>query len=139
MFCKYPAWWKTAITLYNKVTENGKITYYRHVLDGCHYSKKRLTAADNGNLSAVSETVVRIRQNSAYMPPRAYADSGAAAQKTHFTLAPGDVVFHGVVSAEMADETGKRPSDLLKKHDGFTVKTCADNSFANPAHYRCGD
>lgn len=139
MPCKYPAWWKTTITLYNKVTDNGKIIYYRHLLDGCHYAKKRLTDSDGGNLSAVSETVVRIRQSNAYLPPKAYADSGAAVRKAHFTLTPGDVVFYGDVTDDMADETGKRPSDLLKNQDGFTVKTCADNTFASPAHYRCGD
>lgn len=136
---KYPAWWKTTVTLYNKVTDNGKILYYRHLLEGCHYAKKRLTNSDGGNLSAVSETVVRIRQSNAYLPPKAYADSGAAVQKAYFTITPGDVVICGAVSDDIADETGKRPSDLLKNHDGFVVRTCADNTFANPAHYRCGD
>lgn len=139
MFDTYPAWWYKTITLYNKVTEDGKIAYFRHVLHGCSVSKSVSVVVDGGNAGSVATTTVRIRQSADYLPPRSYADSGTAAQTAYFTLTPGDIVFDGEIADDMADEQGKRPSDILKKHSGFIIKTCVDNTSASPKHYRCGD
>lgn len=137
MHCNtYPPWWVDTVTLYNKVTADGKILYYRHVFEDCFIAFEENEKSDSGNSGEGLTATVRIRANDKYLPSKGYADSGEAVQKTYFTVTPGDVIFVGTVDDEMADESGKRPHDLLEKYEGFFVSSFKDNSNAPPAHYK---
>lgn len=132
----YPPWWDKTVTLYNKVTTGGKISYYRHILKKCFVGRETNGKSDGGNEGTDGAVTVRIRANDKYLAPQGYANSGAAVQASHFTVTPGDVILLGAVKDEMADEPGKRPHDLLAKYDGFFVSGYKDNSDAPPKHYK---
>lgn len=132
----YPPWWSKTVTVYNKVTADGKITYYRHILTGCFFGDETNSKSDGGNEGQDSTVTVRIRAHEKYLTPQGYANSGAAVQKSYFTVTPGDVVLYGRKNVEMADETGKRPHDILAKHKGFFVSGFKDNTSVQPKHYK---
>lgn len=132
----YPPWWDKTVTLYNKVTDSGKIKYYRHVLQKCFVGRETNGKTDGGNDGVDSAVTVRIRASNKYLASQGYADSGASVQRSYFTITPGDVILFGLIRDDMADEPGKRPHDLLAKHDGLFVSGYKDNTNAPPAHYK---
>lgn len=135
----YPSWWNRTATIYNKVTEDGKLRYYKHTVKGCYFGTQHVFDSDAGNASAVSENVLRVRKSALYINPAAYQALGSADKAAYFTLRPGDVVLYGDIADDMADEQGKRPADILKKRRGFVVKTSADNTQSQiMPHYRAG-
>lgn len=136
MAYRYPPWWRETVTVYNKVTEGGKLVYYRHVLEGCHIKRERVTKTDSGNRGVSSVVTLRARYDTNYLTPSSYVDSCAAVQGRYFTFCPGDVILYGNVPDEMSDEPGKRPADLLAAYEGFVVQSACDNTGARPEHYR---
>lgn len=137
---RFPPWWDKTITLYNKVTEGGKIVYYRHVLRGCSIAVKRVSVLNGSDRSFNDEITVRIPQNDAYRAPIAYDSPQCDGKRDGlFTLHDGDVILFGAHTEEMRDEAGFRPGDRLDCFDGFTVRTYADNSQAGILpHYKAG-
>lgn len=136
---QYPPWWNQTVTLYNKCTEDGKLRYYRHVISRCALTHTVVTTNDSGNAAEVSENTLRVRKDRRYIAPCAYDAFGSADKAVYFTFRAGDIVFDGVVNAQMEDEPGKRPGDILKQYRGFVVRNAADNSASNIIpHYRAG-
>ena len=64
---RFPVWWDTSITLYNKYEDNrGEVTWYRRVIEGCFwkYVGDQVRVADR--LLSTEDTVVRIPESSPY-------------------------------------------------------------------------
>lgn len=130
------AWWDRTVTVYNKVIVDKHITYVRHVLKDVFLGTSQMQSLVDGNIQTASAYVLRVPQNDKYLPPMQYATLMPAELSKHFTLCPGDIVICGDIAFDMRDTTGFRPSDALKKYIGFIVQSTADNTGADPKHYK---
>ena len=129
---QYPHWWNTTITLYNKYTRSDKkIAYSRRVLNNVFYKAEKTEQLSGPALYQASSYIVRIPQDTAYLPHSQFAQQPEENIGDYFTLNTGDLVFKGEIDEEI-DETvsGMRANDLLNKYmpDCFTVKTFSDNT-----------
>ena len=124
---------KSAITLYNRytVTENGRnvTKWKRTVLKGCYFGVTRRNALSGETLSKSDEYVCRIPKNPSFT-------EGFNGQPDKFSLNKGDIIISGEISERIEDKEGKRVSDILKKHRGFTVTSVSINTLLPFPHYR---
>lgn len=118
-------WRKETITVFHQIscTEDDRSvrSWKRSVFTGCFWGTKAAQTLRDTTLSAADSYVVRIP----------YAGQA-------LSLSPGDIVIRGRVSDTIADEQGKRETDLLRRYqpDCFTVRTVSDNTKGRPAHYK---
>lgn len=129
----YGDWWDSTITLYNRVKDsNGKIKWYRHVIDDCFYrhTLDKITMKNTTITSDVS--VCRIRVSEDFIPKRQYDELDEISKATMFTVSVGDIVVPEETDFEIDDyKQGSRSSDLKEKFKAypgcFTAETVSIN------------
>ena len=111
-------WWDKTITLYNKYEDpdSGKINWFRFVLTDCFVKRINKKVTVNDVLLQTKETVVRVPENEAYIPPYEWAQIEDKSER--FTLQSGDLIVFGEVD-DVIDEytSGKRSSDFISRHN----------------------
>ena len=139
---KYPEWWNTTITVYNKCEDpvTRRVSWYRTVLHNCFWKY-------TGNKIVVGETTLetdttlcRIPINTAFREKYLWND--IQDKSKYFTLSPGDIIVKDEVSEEIDEyASGFRSSDILTKYKKlqgcFVIDKYADNTGfgRNPEHY----
>lgn len=125
----YPSWWDSTITLYNKyVDAEKKVSWYRHVIEGCFYTHT-LDKITLGNTTIASDvSTCRIRINDAFIGKADWNELQSSERAEKFTLSTGDIIVVGNVDFEIDEyEKDKRSSDLVKKYKEwpgcFTIDT----------------
>lgn len=114
---KYPEWWNTTITVYNKYENPSSriITWYKTVIHNCFwkYTGNKIVVGETA--LETNTTMCRIPVNTAFLEK--YAWDEADDKSEHFTLSLGDIIIKGEVD-EIVDEytAGHRSSDLLAKY-----------------------
>lgn len=130
---KYPEWWNTTITVYNKYEDPAthKITWHRTVVHDCFWK-------DTGNKIVVGETTLdtnstlcRIPVSSEYLEK--YKWDASSNKARHFTLSPGDLIIHGEIADTINEyEAGHRVSDIQAKYKKLQgcmmIEKCAINT-----------
>lgn len=123
-----PRWWNNLITIYHQnvqVDEETKRTvrtWERVCLSECFFGVRDEQSLNGNTLSVANSYTVRIPY------------SGQLCQ-----IVPGDIIVRGHVPDEIADEQGKRTTDLLQKYKPFvfTVRAVSDNTkIVGLAHYK---
>lgn len=113
---KYPIWWETTVTLYNRYEDkNGETTWYRTVFNGCFWKYVTdYTRVDNAT-QMTKVLLCRIRKNDRFLIN--YEWNETANKSEYFTFNEGDILVKGEVNDTIDDYTkGSRSSDLLKKY-----------------------
>lgn len=139
---RYPEWWNTTITLYNKYEDpvTRKVSWYRTVLHNCFWKY-------TGNKIVVGETVIetnttlcRIPANTEFLERHIW--NNTQDKSLHFTLCTGDILVKGEVTDEIDEyASGYRSSDILTKYKKYgecmCIEQCADltGDGRGPEHY----
>lgn len=137
--------YRHTVTLYNcmKATDSldKKDHWYRTVLEGCYY-KSAVTRIDSGTNAGVQNTyVVRILEDSRYLPYAAWIHLPDGERSKHFTMSLDDLVLYGRCPEQITGISGQTATQLMKQHkpDAFKVTACSDNTRAPVGkHYRLG-
>ena len=116
---KYPIWWDTAITVYNKYVDNqtNVVQWFRTVLTDCFW---QLSGAEVsvGNVRLDSKSIVcRIPKNPDFLEKQDWIKIPNDQMSEYFTLATGDIIVKGACAEEIDEYTkGHRSTDLLSKY-----------------------
>ena len=131
---RYPVWWDTTITIYNKHTDTvtQQITWYRTVVLNCFWK-------DTGNKVKLDDVVLdtngiicRIPENPNFKEKFEWEEIPSAEKSGFFTLAVGDILIKGEVEDEVDEYLkGHRSSDLLKKYKDIRGCMQIDNTSIN--------
>ena len=114
---KYPEWWNTTITVYNKYENPSSriITWYKTVIHNCFwkYTGNKIVVGETA--LETNTTMCRIPVNTAFLEKYEWDELDDKSE--HFTLGLGDIIIKGEVD-EIVDEytAGHRSSDLLAKY-----------------------
>jgi hypothetical protein len=127
---------KRTITVANRSFDPaaGTDVYCCHILRGCSWYARERTVADGTGLKTARTVLVRIPLAAGltagpFYEPAVYASLPAAQRAAAWTLAPGDRVLLGEVSAFSAAEAARRAEDC------FTVTGHRTNLFGPLAHW----
>lgn len=138
---RYPVWWSTTVTLYNKYEDSrGEVTWYRTVLNGCFWKYVGDKVRVGDTVLSTNDTVCRIRKSDAFLEQ--YAWKQADDKSSYFTIGRGDIIIRGEVEDEIDEYTkGERSSDMLEKYKDvgcIKVEEFAINTGVGRAdeHYR---
>lgn len=142
---KYPVWWDTTITIYNKYLDplTQVVTWYRRSVDNTFwkYSRDKVTIGDT--VLESNKTVCRIRQDSLFMEKHLWIDLPSSEKPDYFTLGQGDIIVKGLVTDDIDEYvSGHRSSDLIEKYKElqgcFEIDTVSNNTGAGRGlpHYR---
>jgi hypothetical protein len=124
---RYPSWWNTTITLYNRfVDSDNRVYYYRRVISDCFYKHTVDKIVVGETTIASNSTICRIRVSDYYINKGEWNELVDKTSK--FTLSSGDIIIAGEVDFEVDEYAkGKRSSDLLAKYKDypgcFTIET----------------
>ena len=129
------------ITLYNRIqaadSEDRTEHWNRIVLHNCFW-KSQVNTGFNGTQASVQNTyVVRIPEDSRYLPYPQYRDT----PEGNFTVSQGDVVIYGECEEEITGASGQNAAQILNRHkpEAFKVTAFSDNTrFPVSKHYRLG-
>lgn len=112
----YPVWWDTTLTLYNKFTDtDGRVTWYRTVLEGCFWKYTGEEVRVNDSVLATKDTICRIRKNSSFL--ERYEWLKLEDKSEFFTLGRGDILVRGEIDDDINEyEKGSRSTDLLNTY-----------------------
>ena len=114
---KYPEWWNTTITVFNKYEDptSRLITWYKTVLHNCFWKNTSNKIIVGETTLDTNSTLCRIPLHTAFL--ERYEWNTLEDKSNNFTLSPGDIIIKGEVS-EIIDEyaSGYRTSDILTKY-----------------------
>lgn len=116
---KYPVWWDTAVTIYNKHTDSQTqvVTWYRHTVEGCFWQNVHDKATLGDTVLETDKIICRLRETNLFKEKYVWVNLPASAKENSFTLGPGDIIIRGDVE-DIVDEytSGHRSSDLVAKY-----------------------
>lgn len=117
---KYPVWWDTVITIYNKFEDpqTHLITWFRHVLQDVFWKYERDKLSIGNETIEIEKTICRIpeqlddfRENYVWIALPNYM------MGEYFTLSRGDIIVRGNVQDEIDEyQQGYRSTDLIQKY-----------------------
>lgn len=116
---KYPAWWDTTITIYNKHTDplTQVVTWYKSVVNDCFWQNVRDKITIGETVLETNRTICRIREDASFMEKYLWVDVAADKKEDYFTLGQGDIIVKGSVDDTINEYSkGYRSSDLVAKY-----------------------
>ena len=124
----YGKWWDTTITLYNRIEEDKKIKWYRHVISECFYKHTQDSLKLGQTVVSSDVSICRIKVSKDFVTKREYVELSDMDRKDMFTLSPNDIIVPEETDFEIDEYTkGSRSSDLLSKYREypgcFTIDT----------------
>lgn len=116
---KYPVWWDTTVTIYNKHTDSQTqvVTWYRHTVEGCFWQNVHDKATLGDTVLETDKIICRLRETNLFKEKYVWVNLPASAKENSFTLGSGDIIIRGDVE-DIVDEytSGHRSSDLVAKY-----------------------
>jgi len=116
---KYPVWWDTTVTVYNKHTDpqTQVVTWYRHTVEDCFWNNVHDKVTLGDTTLETDKTICRLRENSSFKEKYVWVNLPADVKENFFTLGQGDIIIRGEVD-DVVDEytSGHRSSDLVAKY-----------------------
>lgn len=113
---KYPEWWDTSITVYNKFTDptSRQITWYRHVLSNCFWKYTGNKVIIGETTLDTNSTICRVPIDTNFKEKHTWETSD---RTTYFTFGPGDIIVREIVTDEIDEYVqGQRSTDLITKY-----------------------
>lgn len=141
---RYPKWWDTTVTVYNKFVVGGtkEIKWYRHVLHNCFwkYAGNKISIGDT--ILETNNIICRIPKSDSYLPKYEWENLAEDEMSDYFTLGVNDIIVKGEVSTEIDEySAGQRSSDFLNRFKSLQgcmiIQAVTDNSgiARNNKHY----
>ena len=122
---KYPSWWDSTITIYNKYTDNATqvVKWYRHTVYNQCFWKNVGSKVNIGEVVLDTESITcRIPEQPDFLQAYDWVNLPNDQKSLKFTLQPDDIVVNGEVEDDIDEYTsGKRATDLIKK---YRLKGC---------------
>ena len=119
---RYPTWWNTTLTLYNKYEDPQTqiITWHRHVLENCFWQYVGSSIRINNIVIGSGSVICRIPESSSFIDKHSWILLPNDQMSRYFTLAQGDIVIKGNVSDTIDEYSdGHRSTDILSKYSKF--------------------
>lgn len=116
---KYPVWWDTTITVYNKYTDpqTQLVSWYKTKVDKAFWKYIHDKVTIGEVVLESNKIICRIRETDKYMDKYLWNDLSAENKANYFTLGQGDIIIKGDVSDTVDEYTaGKRSTDLIEKY-----------------------
>ena len=145
---KYPVWWDTTITLYNRYEDaaTNLVVWYRTVLDGCFMKNANNKLTVGQTVLETNDIIIRIPENDKFRPFGEWTENHDLMENC-FTLHQGDIIVKGDVDEEIDEYIkGKRSTDFLSKYKNLgvclTISNWQDNTGAGrvaPHYYVSGE
>lgn len=130
---KYPEWWNTTITVYNKYEDPAtrKISWYKSVLHNCFWKYTGNKIVVGETTLETNTTLCRIPKNPAFLERHLW--NNTTDKTVNFTLGAGDILVKGEVADEINEyASGYRSSDILTKYkksgECMVINKCAVNT-----------
>lgn len=116
---KYPVWWDTSVTIYNKYTDSQTqiVTWYKHTVNKTFWKYVREKVTIGETVLETNQTICRIREDASFKEKHLWINLASDAKAEYFTLGQGDIIVKGAVE-DVIDEysKGHRSSDLIEKY-----------------------
>jgi hypothetical protein len=116
---KYPEWWDTTITVYNKF-ENKQtqlVKWYRTTIRNCFWKYTGDKININQTILETNDIICRIPRNSKFVEHHKWIAMPNDKMGLYFTLSQGDIIVRGNVEDEIDEyKSGKRSTDLIEKY-----------------------
>jgi len=113
------------VTIWNRLVENGKTKYFRHIVHGCYWRAKALRGISGSDVSLASVLQVMIGIQDEYKPLSEWL--ALTDKSAFFTFNVGDIIARGERTEEMTATTATSIYSALKP-DVFTIKAVTDNT-----------
>lgn len=116
---KYPVWWDTTITVFNKYEDpqTQVVRWFSHTVDRCFwkYTGDKIKVGDT--ILESNSTICRIPKQDNFLERFEWEKQPNDKMEQYLTLGVGDIVIKGAVDDEVDEYTsGKRSADLIKKY-----------------------
>jgi hypothetical protein len=114
---KYPEWWNTTVTVYNKYEDPAtrKISWHKSVIHNCFWKYTGNKIVVGETTLDTNTTICRLPKSTAFLEKHLWNDTEDKSK--HFTLGPGDILVRGEVADEIDEyASGFRSSDILTKY-----------------------
>ena len=132
---KYPIWWDSDLTLYNKYTDPQTqiTTWYRTVLNDCFWKPAGNKISIGNTILETNDIICRIPESTGFRDKKEWTDTPNDLMSNYFTLAVGDIIVLGIVNDEINEYvSGRRSSDLVSKYKALQgcieIQQVADNT-----------
>ena len=111
---KYPDWWDSAVTLYNKYTDplTQVVTWHRTVIGensprlGCFWKNSNNKVTIGDTIIAADSVICRIPKQDNYLDRYVWYNTPNDLMSNYFTLGREDILIKGIVDDEI-DEYSK--------------------------------
>ena len=117
---KYPSWWDSTITIYNKFTDNTtRVTrWYRHIIEKQCFWKNVGSKVNIGDIVLDTESITcRIPEQADFLQAYDWVNLPNDQKSLYFTLQPEDIVIHGEALDDIDEYTaGSRATDIINKY-----------------------
>ena len=130
---KYPEWWNTTITVYNKYEDpaSRRVTWYKTVLPHCFwkYTGNKIVVGETA--LETDSTLCRVPANAAFLERHIW--NNTQDRQKYFTFGPGDILIKGEIADEINEYASDyRSSDILTKYKKYgecmVIDKCAVNT-----------
>lgn len=116
---KYPVWWDTTVTVYNKYTDpqTQLVSWYKTKVENTFwkYIHDKVTIGDT--VLESNKIVCRIRESANYLDKYLWNNLSDEGKANYFTLGQNDIIIKGDVSDTIDEYTaGQRSTDLIEKY-----------------------
>lgn len=132
---KYPAWWDSTITVYNKFTDptTYAIRWYKTVVEGAFWKNTGNKITINDVVLETNDIICRIRKDSRFLPKGEWVNVPNDHMGDYFTLAKEDIIVRGAITDDIDEyTTGHHSNDLLNKYkelgECLIIQQVADNT-----------
>ena len=142
---KYPVWWDSTVTIYNKHTDSQTqlVTWYRHTVPGCFWKNVQDKVTLGDTTLETNKIICRIRETNLFKEKYVWVNLPADTKENFFTLGQGDIIIKGEVT-DVVDEyvSGYHSSDLIAKYKElqgcFEIEVVSNNTGPGRGlpHYR---
>lgn len=132
---KYPKWWDTTITIFNKFEDPTTyvIRWYKTKVEGVFWKNAGDKVNINGTVLETNNIICRIRKDNRYLPKGEWINKPNDEMANFFTLGKEDIIVRGDIP-DIIDEytTGIHSNDLLNKYkklgECLVIERVSDNT-----------
>lgn len=146
---KYPRWWDTTITLYNryKNTANHIVTWHKSVISDCFFKSANNRVTIGQTELETNNIIIRIPLDDKFRNYNEWTKLADDMREDYFTLHQGDIIVKGIVEDDINEYTkGERATDFLAKYketgECLVIKNWQDNTGigrCTPHYYVSGE
>lgn len=146
---KYPRWWDTTITLYNRYedTANHIVTWHKSVISDCFFKSANNRVTIGQTELETNNIIIRIPIDDKFRNYSEWIKLADDMREDYFTLHQGDIIVKETVEDDINEYTkGERSTDFLAKYketgECLVIKNWQDNTGigrCTPHYYVSGE